>query len=78
MNDNENNVYIVQCTKDNFDDVQYMVKMFVQVVDIDPVKYCIKTISLDSIIKKRLCDAGASFWQEPSYAVARSIIRGRL
>ncbi len=78
MNDNDNNIYIVQCTKENFEDVQCMVSMFAHVLDADPVKCCIKTFTLDSTMKKRLGDAGASFWQESAYAVTKSLMRQRL
>ena len=71
MNSNDNNVYVVQCTKDNLEDVHCMLKMFVRVLDVDFAKCSIKTLSIDSPLKRRLSDAGASFWQEPGHAVAK-------
>lgn len=70
MNTNDNNPYVVKCSKDIFEDVLCMVKMSGRVIDADPAAGRIKTFSLDSCLKKRLADTGASFWQEPEYAVA--------
>jgi len=69
---NDNNAYIVQCTRNNFDDAKYLVQMFCRVIEIDHKNYCIKTLSLDGLMKKRLDEIGASFWQEPDYAVTKS------
>ena len=77
MNSNDNNVYVVQCTKDNLDDVHCMLKMSARILDIDSVTCSIKTRSIDSMTKKRLCDAGASFWQETVHAVAKPAIGRR-
>jgi hypothetical protein len=74
---NDNNIYVVKCNKDNFEDVHCMVKMFVRVLEADPVSCCIKASALDSCLKQRLTDTGASFWQEPAYAVARAAVGGR-
>lgn len=71
---NDNNSYIVQCTRDNFDDAKYLVQMFCRVIDVDSQNYCIKTLSLDGIMKRRLDEIGASFWQEPDYAVTKSVM----
>jgi hypothetical protein len=75
---NDNNAYIVQCTQANFDDARYLVQMFCRVIDIDHKGYCIKTFSLDSTIKRRLDEIGASFWPEPDYAVTKSAAGRRL
>ncbi|MCE9508375.1 MAG: hypothetical protein K8R48_08730 [Alphaproteobacteria bacterium] len=75
---NDNNAYIVQCTQANFDDARYLVQMFCRVIDIDHKNYHIKTFSLDSTIKRRLDEIGASFWQEPDYAVTKSVMGKRL
>jgi hypothetical protein len=65
MNSNDNSsVYVVQCTKDNLEDVHCMLKMSARVLDVDTTNNCIKTFSIDSTTKRRLSDAGASFWQE--------------
>lgn len=72
MNINDNNLYVVKCSKENFDDVHCMVTMFTRVVSVDAATCCIKTSALDSTLKKRLSDTGASFWPEPSYMVARA------
>lgn len=69
----DNSVYVVKCRADNFEDVQCMLQIFVQVLDIDPVNFCIRTFSLDSTIKQRLGDIGASFWQEVGYSPARAV-----
>ena len=70
----DNNIYyVVQCTKDNLEDVHCMLKMSVDVLDVDFANRCIKTFSIDSTTKRRLSDAGASFWQEPGHAVMRSV-----
>jgi hypothetical protein len=55
---NDNNIYIVQCTRDN----------------IDPRSYCIKTFSLDSTMKRRLDEIGASFWEEPAHTITKSAV----
>jgi hypothetical protein len=74
---NDNNTYIVQCTKDNFDDARYLVQIFCRVIETDTQNYCIKTFSLDSTMKKRLDEIGASFWQEPDYAITKSVMGKR-
>jgi hypothetical protein len=74
---NDNDAYIVQCTQANFDDARYLVQMFCRVIDIDHKNYYIKTVSLDSTIKKRLDEIGASFWLEPDYAVTKSVMGKR-
>jgi len=74
MNSNDNHVYIVQCTKDNLEDIHCMLKMAVHVLDVDFANHSIKTFSIDSTTKRRLTDAGASFWQEPEYAVAKAVV----
>jgi hypothetical protein len=71
MNSNDNDVYVVKCTKDNLDDVHCMLKMTAHVLHVDTASCCIKTFSIDSTVKRRLTDAGASFWQEPVYATGR-------
>lgn len=71
---NDNNVYIVQCTRDNFEDAKYLMQLFCHVLDMDLQNYCIKTVSLDGTMKKRLDEIGASFWQEPEYAVTKSVM----
>jgi hypothetical protein len=71
MNSNDNNVYVVQCTKDSLEDVHCMLKMSARVIGVDSASYCIKTLSIDSTTKRRLTDVGASFWPEPEYAVAK-------
>lgn len=70
---NDNIAYIVQCTRDNFEDAKYALKMFCRVVEVDEENCCIRTISLDSTMKKRLDSLGASFWQEPEYVVTKSV-----
>lgn len=77
MTMNDNNAYIVQCTKDNFDDAKYLVQMYCRIINIDVQNFCIKTFSLDGMMKQRLDEIGASFWQEPDYAVTKSI-QGRI
>ncbi|MBU6475814.1 MAG: hypothetical protein KGQ70_07590 [Alphaproteobacteria bacterium] len=49
-----------------------MLVMSSRVVDVDFVNHCIKTPSIDNLTKKRLSDAGASFWQETAGVVATS------
>ena len=61
---NDNNAYIVQCTQDNFEDAKCMVQMYCRIINIDVKNYCIKTFSLDSLMKRRLDDIGVSFWEE--------------
>ncbi|MFH1157748.1 MAG: hypothetical protein V1721_02520 [Pseudomonadota bacterium] len=70
---NDNNAYIVQCTRENFDEVTCLVRIFGQILDIDQTNYCIKTFSLDGSMKKRIDEVGASFWQEPDYPIAKSV-----
>ena len=74
---NDNGAYIVQCTRNNFEDAKYLVQVFCRVIEIDPQNYCIKASSLDSLMKKRLDEIGASFWQEPDYAVTKSAMGRR-
>jgi len=78
MNSNDNEVYVVKCTNDNLEDVLCMLKMSARVLHVDSVSCCIKTFSIDSIMKRRLTDAGASFWQEPEYVVAKAAAGRRL
>ncbi len=66
---NDNDAYIVQCNCENFDDAQYLVKVFCRILAVDTKNFSIKTCALDSTIKKRLDEIGASFWQEPEYAL---------
>ena len=73
MNSNDNYVYVVQCTKDNLEDIHCMLKMSVHVLEVDIASHCIKTFSIDSTTKRRLTDAGASFWQEPEYTAAKTV-----
>ena len=77
-NDNNNNYYVVQCTRDNLEDVHCMLKMSVHVLDVDFKSNCIKTFSIDSTTKKRLCDAGASFWQETGHAAMKAVAGQKL
>ena len=78
MSSNDNSVYVVQCTRDNLEDVHCMLKMAVRVLDVDLANSCIKTFSLDSMMKRRLGDAGVSFWQEPAYTMAKAVAGRRL
>lgn len=71
MNINDNHKYVVKCSQENFEDVLCMVKMCVRVIEADATTFSIKTFSLDSCLKKRLTDTGASFWQEPVYQAVR-------
>lgn len=71
MNDNQS-FYVVQCTRDNFEDAKYLVQVFCRVLDVDSRTYCIRTCALDGIMKQRLEGIGASFWQEPGYEVTKS------
>jgi len=77
MNSNDNNVYVVQCTKDNLEDVHCMLKMSAHVIEMNTASCCIKTFSIDSTTKRRLTDAGASFWQEQECVVAKAAAMGR-
>ncbi len=73
MNDNIN-CYIVQCTRDNFDEAKYLTQLFCKILEVDLKSYCIKTTALDSTMKRRLDELGASFWEEPDYAVTKSVM----
>lgn len=76
FNSNDNaNLYVVQCTKDNIDDVHCMLQMSANILDIDFQNHSIKTASLDGLMKRRLTDAGASFWQEAAKPV---VVKKRL
>lgn len=77
MNSNDNNVYVVKCTKDNLEDVHCMLKMSARVLHVDAATCCIKTFSIDSTVKRRLTDAGASFWEESNHAVAKAAAGNR-
>ena len=61
--------YVVQCNCQNFDDAKYLVQLFANIIDVDNSNYSIKTFSLDSIMKQRLTEIGASFWRETQYTV---------
>jgi hypothetical protein len=67
---NADDTYIVQCNEENFEEARYHLQMFAHVVDIDSANCCIRTYSLDSTIKRRLGDIGASFWQETCCTIA--------
>ena len=69
---NDNSAYIVQCTRENFDDAKYLMQIFCQIIDIDAAACCIRILSLDATMKRRLDEIGASFWQEPGYAMTKS------
>jgi hypothetical protein len=71
---NDNNAYIVQCNASNFEEARYIIQVFCRVLAIDEQKFCLKAGSLDSTIKQQLGDIGASFWQEPNYAVTKSLM----
>ena len=73
MSSNDNNVYVVKCTKDSLEDVHCMLKMSARVITVDTASCCIKTFSIDSTTKRRLTDVGASFWEEPNYTVAKAV-----
>lgn len=75
---NDNTAYIVKCSKENFEDVHCMVQMFGRVIDVDAMNCCIKTFTLDSTMKQRLGDIGASFWQERDCGVVKSVMSRRL
>lgn len=73
MNSNDNSVYVVQCTKDNLEDVRCILMMSVHVLDTDFENNRLKTFTIDSLTKKRLQDVGVSFWQEPAYTAAKAV-----
>lgn len=72
---NDNTTYIVKCSEENFEDIHCMVQVFGHIIDVDVQNCCIKTASLDSTMKRRLGDIGASFWEEPVYTVTGSMMR---
>lgn len=72
---NDNDTYIVQCNRDNFEDAHYLVQVFCRVLDIDYKKFSIKTCALDGIMKQRLDELGASFWPESQYTAAKTATR---
>jgi len=61
---NRANTYIVQCNRENFDDIKHLVQLFSNIIDIDKDSNIIKTLSLDSITKQRLTELGVGFWEE--------------
>ncbi len=71
---NDNNAYIVQCTRENYDEAKYLIQMFCRILAVDDKTYCIKTFSLDSTLKQRLDEMGASFWQESSCTIKKSAV----
>lgn len=62
--------YIVQCDGDNFQSVQNLLKIFSTVIEVDAENFTIKSGDIDGILKQKIADLGASFWQEAEYAVA--------
>ena len=70
---NDTNSYIVQCNRDNFDDVRYLMQIFANILDIDSEKYTIKVLSLDSIMKQKLSNIGAGFWEETEVSISREL-----
>jgi len=74
---NDNSVYIIKCSDSNFDDAQYLARMFCRIIEVDNSGLCIKTHSLDSTIKQRLDEIGASFWQERAPAAVAVRRKGR-
>ena len=72
MNGNDNDAYVVQCTKDNFDDAKYLVQVFCHILEIDDGAYSIRTNALDGTMKRKLDEMGASFWQERGYMQNKS------
>lgn len=71
---NDNNLYVVQCTQENFEDAKYLVQVFCQIVDIDTSNYCLRTFSLDGTMKQKLDQIGASFWQESACTLAKPVL----
>jgi len=65
--------YIIQCAQDNFEEAKCVVQMFCKILDIDEQNFSIKTPPLDSTMKRRLDEIGASFWPESAYAAAKSV-----
>jgi len=70
---NDNDVYVVQCTRESFEDVCCMVQIFCRVLDIDSRACCIRATSVDGTMKRRLDEVGASFWPESLSATVRAI-----
>ena len=68
---NDTRAYMVQCNRDNFDDAKYLMQIFANVLDIDSEKYTIKVVSLDSIMKQKLSNIGAGFWEEAKESLSR-------
>ena len=73
---NDNDVYVVQCTRDIFEDVRCMIQIFSRVIDIDAAACSIRAGSLDGAMKRRLDEAGAHFWPEGLTALAPVRKRG--
>lgn len=65
---NGQNVYLIQCTAENFEEAKCLAQMYCHVVDLDDTSYLIKTTSIDRNTMQRLDDLGVRFWQEPHVA----------
>jgi|GEM_PF-5075802 len=62
--------YIVQCSRDNFETIQNLLKIFTTIIEVDTDNLTIKAGDIDSILKEKIADFGASFWQEAEYDIA--------
>lgn len=62
---NGQNVYLIQCTAENFEEAKCLARMYCHVVDLDEAACVIKTTSIDRNTMQRLDDLGVRFWQAP-------------
>lgn len=60
-------LYVVQCEQDNFEDAKCLLQMFCRIVSVDERNHRLTTYALEGMLKQRLVDLGASFWQEHFY-----------
>lgn len=59
---NDNDAYIVQCTRENFEDAKYLLQVFCRILEVDARAFSFRTCALDSMMKRRLDEIGAGFW----------------
>lgn len=63
-------IYIVQGDSDNFENIRNLLNIFTDIIEVDEESFSLKTTAIDSILKQKVADLGASFWQEGEYSIS--------
>ena len=68
---NSSSYYIVQGNSENFDNIRNLLNIFTDILEVNEEAFTLKTTAIDSILKQKVADLGASFWQEDEYSISR-------